>query len=63
LKGKTVWKTTEHVHPKYQDMPQEIMEIHRDVTIAGDIMFVNRIAFFMTVSRNVKFGTTEMTQN
>jgi hypothetical protein len=39
------------------------MEIHQDVTIAGDIMFVNKIAFFMTVSRSLKFGTVKMIQN
>jgi hypothetical protein len=63
LKGKTVRKTTEHVQPKYQDIPWAIMDIHRDVTVAADIMFVNRIGFFMSISRNIKFGTAEMIQN
>jgi hypothetical protein len=36
------------------------MSRYRNITIAGDIMFVNTISFFMTISCHIKFGTTEM---
>ncbi len=39
------------------------MSQYRNVTLAGDIMFVNKIPFFMTISRNIKFGTAEMILN
>jgi hypothetical protein len=36
------------------------MSRYRDATMAGDIMFVNKIPFFMTISRDIKFGMAEM---
>ncbi len=60
LKGKTVRRTTEHVRTGHVNIPISIMERYRDVTIAGDVMFVNRIPFFMSISRHIKFGTAEM---
>ena len=32
-------------------------------TLAIDIMFVNGIAFLVTISRHIKFGTAEMLKN
>jgi hypothetical protein len=29
----------------------------------ADLMFVNKIAFFMSISRNIKFGTGEKIEN
>ena len=60
LKGKTVRSTTPHVRAEHINIPISIMERYRDVTIAGDVMFVNRIPFFMSISRHIKFGTAEM---
>jgi hypothetical protein len=39
------------------------MERYRHVTICADIMFVNQIPFFVTISRNIKFGTIEALKN
>jgi hypothetical protein len=36
------------------------MSQYQNVTVAGDIMDVNTIPFFMSVSRHIKFGTAEM---
>jgi hypothetical protein len=33
---------------------------YKAVTLAVDVMYVNRIPFLMTVSRHIKFGTAEM---
>jgi hypothetical protein len=63
LKGKTVRRATDHVASKYDGVPRSIMELHRDVTLAGDLMFVNQIGFFMSISRAIKFGTAEMICN
>jgi hypothetical protein len=35
------------------------MERCHDVTLCIDIMFVNKIPFLVTISRNIKFGTVE----
>ena len=36
-----------------------VLKHYKTVTACGDIMFVNGIPFFMTNSRNLKFGTVE----
>jgi len=38
-----------HVEIKLQDIPTEIMERHREITLAIDVMFINKIAFVMTI--------------
>jgi len=47
------------VDSKLCPIPYEIMKKHRHVTVCIDIMFVNKIAFFMIISRHIKFGTAE----
>ena len=59
LKGKTVHRPNAHVQTGIAPVPHEILTRHRDVTIAIDIMFVNKIPFLITVSRNIKFVTIE----
>jgi hypothetical protein len=36
------------------------MDRYRNVTLCIDIMFVNKIAFLLTISRGIKFGTAEI---
>ena len=61
LKGKTVRRTEPHVREgEVQSMPPEIMTKYKNVTLGGDIMFVNKIRFFVTISRHIQFGTVEM---
>jgi hypothetical protein len=59
LKGKTVRTKNGHVPSLVADVPYHIIKLHKDVTICFDIMFVNKIAFLITVSRSICFGTTE----
>jgi hypothetical protein len=59
LKGKTVRSKNAHVPSLVADVPYHIIKLHKDVTLCFDIMFVNKIAFLTTVSRNLRFGTTE----
>ena len=60
LKGKTVRRSGIPARTNIIDLPPHIMEHYRQVTIAADIMFVNRIAFIVTISRCIKFTTCEM---
>ena len=55
-------RSTNHVESKISEIPMSIMNRYRDVIVGGDIMFVNKIPFFVTVSRGIKFGTAEMLQ-
>jgi hypothetical protein len=63
LKGKTVRHTPPPVRLPYVNIPSGLLLQYRDVTLSGDIMFVNRIPFFITISRNIKFCTAEMLQS
>jgi hypothetical protein len=45
------------------NLPHVLMSRYRDVVLGGDIMFVNKIPFFMSISRNIRFGTSESLPN
>jgi hypothetical protein len=66
IKGKT---TCQQVQVKgtlaavAHNLPKEIMQQYRNVTICIDIMFVNKIPFFMSISRNIRFITAEVLDN
>ena len=63
LKGKTVWRPNPHVAMGTDGVPPDIMKAHRSIILAMDIMLINKIAFFVTISRNLKFGTVEALPN
>jgi len=64
LKGKTVRKTPPPVvTTNMMAVPNYIMDIHKDVTLAGDIFFVNKVPYLMTISRNIKFMTIGLLKN
>jgi hypothetical protein len=39
------------------------MEHYHDITLCIDIMFVNRIPFFLSISKNIRFITAEVLNN
>ena len=46
------------------DLPEELLKQHKNVTLAVDIMYVNKvIPFIFTSSHNIHFGTAEMIKN
>ena len=55
LKGKTVKKKPMPVVKDLVKVPKEFIKLHRDVTLAIDIFFVNRIPFFISLSRIIYF--------
>ena len=59
LKGKTVDRPNPHVQAGVDHVPNTIMDVHQSVTLAIDIMFINKVAFLITIFRNLKFGTVE----
>jgi hypothetical protein len=58
LKGKTVRATQDPVLTEYVQIPREIVDLNKNVTITADIMFVGGIGFMITSSRGIKFTTT-----
>jgi hypothetical protein len=59
LKGKTVHQAPERVNASLINLPQVIMGRYRNVAINRDIMFINKFPFFMTISRSIRFATSE----
>ncbi len=57
LKGKTVRKRPEPIKTDIVSIPKEIRELHKEVTLTIDIFFVNKIPFFLTLSRVLYFTT------
>ena len=52
-----------HVCTTWESVPKEIINNHGDVTLAVDIMTINKIPFMVTTSRNVQFGTAQSILN
>eukprot|EP00978_Attheya_sp_CCMP212_P009273 scaffold21935_cov53-Attheya_sp.AAC.1 len=63
LKGKTVRRKADAVNIKITDIPATIMSHYRDIIVGGDNMFINKIPFFVTISRHIKFCTAETLNN
>jgi hypothetical protein len=63
LKGKTTKRVSIPVEGRINGMPAGIMERHQQVTLAMDIMFVNKIPFLMTMSRRLHISTRENITN
>jgi hypothetical protein len=59
LRGKTVWRTPAPVIADYVTVPQEVVEQNKAVTMAVDLFFVDGTAFFLTISRQIKFIAAE----
>jgi hypothetical protein len=58
LRGKTTRKAPVIAGPiPIPNLPVETMARYSQVTLCGDIMFVNQIPFLITISRHIKFGT------
>ena len=59
LKGKTVRQRPERIEPEYLGIPRDFYRLHHFVTLTADVMFVNGLAFFTTLGRDIRFGTAE----
>ena len=58
LKGKTVRKTPGHVPTAViQHVLSQILENYQEITLCADIIFVNKVRFLTTISRNLRFTT------
>ena len=60
LKVKTVRKPGEHAQLDIERIPYGILDLYKNVTLTTDIMFVNKIRYFIMISRHIQFGTVEV---
>ncbi len=63
LRGKTTRSKGAHVRSLIVGLPMTIMQRYRNVTLCIDNMFVNKIGFFMSISRDIHFITAEVIPN
>jgi hypothetical protein len=59
--GQTVWHQPDHVVTDYVEIPADILSFNHNVTLVGDVMFVNSVPFLVLVSRNINLITIEHT--
>ena len=57
LKGKMVRRKPKPVVSNYIKIPKYILKLHKIVLVAEDIIFVNRVAFLVIISRHAKLTT------
>ena len=63
LKGKTVHRPSDWVEARTDNIPMAIMEQHREIVLGADVMFVNKLPFLMTISRNIQLATSTNIKN
>jgi hypothetical protein len=63
LKGKTVRRTSPQAPEPSASIPPSILTRYRTISLHADIMYVNNIAFLLTVSKHIHFGAVMALQN
>jgi hypothetical protein len=59
LKGKTKQTAPEQVRTVTFDIPEDILNRHKSITLSADVMYVNGVMFFVTISQHIKFTTIQ----
>ncbi len=59
IRGKTTRRKPKAVRNTIVTIPRKIIERNRHVWLAADVMFVDGLAFIVTVSRDIKFITAQ----
>jgi hypothetical protein len=59
LRGKTTRKKPEHVRVDYVEIPRDLVDMHKYVTLVAGVMFVNGLPFLVTSSRGISLVTIE----
>ena len=63
LKGKTPRTAPAPVSVHQIDLPPDLLTLYQKVTLSGDIMFLNKVPFLVTISHKLKFSTAEALTN
>ena len=59
VRGKTVRHKPDRVEMELTQIPRDLYELHKFVTLTEDVIFVNGIEFLTTLSRKIKFLAVE----
>ena len=60
LKGKTTRRKPAPVVNDQVQIPQELVDKHKDIVLCMDVIFVNQIPFLVTISKNLKYRTATL---
>ena len=63
LQGRSTRQKPKRVVPEYMGIPRAIYERYKYVALTADVMFVNGIAFLVSLSRGISFYTAEHVPN
>jgi Reverse transcriptase (RNA-dependent DNA polymerase) len=63
LKGKTPRSASTPVDETVTAVPPAIMERCKEIVLAVDLMFINKVPLLVTISHNLKFGTVAHLKN
>jgi hypothetical protein len=63
VQGKFVRSHPDAVLTDYVEKPLDIMDLHRVVIIAMDIMNIDQMQFLITTLRKIKFTTIDWLEN
>ena len=59
VQGKSTRTKPNKVEPQYIPLPQQVVDRYQYLTLVADVMFVNGLPFFVTLSRKVRFVTAQ----
>ena len=57
LQGKTPWRKPRQIRVDHTNIPPQIMQHYRDITLCVDVMKVATVPFLMTICKHIKFGS------
>ena len=58
-RGKITQTRPNVVVQDYIEVPKELVEKHENITLYLDTMFVNKMPFMVTISKNIKYQTAD----
>ncbi len=59
IRGKMTRRKPEHVQVDYVQIPRDFVNMHKYVTLAADVMFMNGLPFLVTLSRGISLVMIE----
>ena len=63
LKGKITRWSPPIVDSPVTAVPADVLKQYQKITLCVDIMYVNKVAMLVSISRKIKFGTIEVIPN
>ena len=56
-------EVVEAISSDYLGIPEKILRVNKGLEVSADVIFINKLAFLVSVSKQLKFETIEYTPN